>query len=117
MTPVKQPPAYLARSPLDNVLTAISGALATYSLGMSVSKPLLAQGLSTAVIIASIIGFVLSNALKKSPVIKLDGWIMTFMALVLACSTGAINNMLGDEGLPPQIIAGVFFSFLLIFGS
>ena len=109
--------AYLARSPFDSALSGLAGSLAVFSMFMGVGKPVLAQFMAAGVIIATAIGYVLSQALRKSPMLRYDGWILTSVAGVLLFVTGPINASLGEEAIPVNLIAGFYFSLLLVVGS
>lgn len=116
MTPSRNT-AYLARSPFDSALSGLAGSLAVYSMFMSVNKPTVAQYMAAGVMVSTFIGFLLSQAFKKSPVIKADGWFLTFVAGVLLFVTNPVNASFGDDAIPINLIAGLYFSLLLLVGS
>lgn len=116
MTPTRNT-AYLARSPFDSALSGLAGSLAVYSMFMSVNKPTLAQFMAAGVVLATFIGYLLGQALRKSPALRADGWILTCVAGILMFVTNPVNSALGEDAIPINLIAGLYFSLLLLVGS
>ncbi|MBS1708445.1 MAG: hypothetical protein JSS65_06940 [Armatimonadetes bacterium] len=107
----------LKRGLLDHVLALVGCVFATYSLGISVAKPVLGLTLAGSCVFSVMVGSLLSRALAKSKVIDYDGWFAAALGLAAVFFTLPINRLLPDDGFPIELIAGCGLSLLVIFAG
>lgn len=107
--------ASLQRGLLDHALALVGCVFATYSLGISVAKPILAYTLSGLCVFSVLVGSLLSRALAKSKILQYDSWIAAALGLTSVFFTLKLNQILPEDGFPIELIAGAALSLLVIF--
>ncbi|MBX3111708.1 MAG: transglutaminase domain-containing protein [Fimbriimonadaceae bacterium] len=109
--------AGLQRGLLDHVLALVGCVFATYSLGISVAKPVLGMTLAGMSVFSVMVGSLLSRAFAKSKIIEYDGWFAALFGLTAVFFVLPINRMLPEDGFPIELIAGCGLSLLVIFSG
>lgn len=105
------------KSVFDHLLATIGGLMATYSIGQSLAKPDLATFLAIAVLVTSILGFVISQLIRSQKILNLDGYLWAMFGVFSVVFLFRLNKLLPEEGFPWEIAAGGALSWMLIFGS
>lgn len=101
----------------DYLLAICASGSAAYSLGMSLGKGDLATTLLTMVVVATVIGALVGQAVKNTKIYTWDGALAGVTCLALFTQTFRINSMLPDEGFPFSLIVGCTLTLLIVGGG
>jgi len=107
----------IERSIFDHLLAMVGGITATYSIGMSLAKPDLANFLAIAVFISSLVGFVTSQLIRSEKILAIDGYLWALLGIISVTQVFRLNTLLPEEGFPWQLVAGGALSWMIILGS
>lgn len=84
---------------------------------MSVSKHNLAVFVTIVTALSLIVGYGLSNALKKTRIFNLDSYLWASIAIFCALASPFLNDLLPDKGFPFSLFAGTWLSWMLMLSS
>lgn len=101
----------------DHLLVMVGGTTSTFAIGMSLGKPTLAWTLAILVVIGSMIGYGLSQALKDNPIIRWDAGLFTILGFSSFLFILPLNRILPEEGFPFGVAAGGALSWMIILCS
>ncbi|MDI9640008.1 transglutaminase-like domain-containing protein [Kamptonema cortianum] len=104
------------RNWIDYVIAIVAGALATYSIAMSVNKSTLAYSMTGAVLACGLIGYFLSRLVEGRKVAQFDGWFTAVGAFAMIGQVRRINGILPEGGFPFELLAAVIMLVLLCVG-
>lgn len=102
---------------VDHMLAVVPGALAVYSVAMSIGKPQLALFMGVIVLMAGLAGYGLSLAFQDTKIHTADGWLFAIAALMAVGSVRNINRILPEEGFPFELFAGAMMFGVLAAGA